>query len=84
MNTRHKDRVGDQSIDLMQREVKLHKEHFVISQKQGQTWTVPFSFWNKDRKIPRMIWHSIHYSNPESRILWKETSVIKHWKAGVL
>lgn len=37
MNTRHKDRVGDQSIDLMQREVKLHKEHFVISQKQGQT-----------------------------------------------
>lgn len=37
MNTRHKDRVGDQSIDFVQREVKLHKKHFVISEKQGQT-----------------------------------------------
>ena len=52
MNTRHKDRVGDQSIDLMQREVKLHKEHFVISQKQGQIEQFHFHSGTKIEKYP--------------------------------
>ena len=58
-NSRYGDRVRDQFTDFMQNEIELHQETFFFFKAETNLGSF-ILFWNKDRKIPRIIWRSIH------------------------